>query len=179
MISDFAYVGSIVFCSEIVADWIKHCFITKMNFIKSDVYLEYGHTICMDITGKGDPDGINMDHTHNVVRRIGMAQIPLACVLVRYLNEAAKYSSSLLEISNTEVLALVVALFTILFVLKIFLGIVIINLAAWNLGDVSENKNGEEYIVGKTYNMPKPIFGRSVSLQQLFHGSGRGKQHRE
>lgn len=172
MTSDFAYVGVIVFCSEIIADWIKHCFITKINFIKSDVYIEYRNKICMDITGKGAPEGINMDHTHNVVRTVGLAQIPLVCVLVRYLSEAAKYSTSLLEISSTDQVLLVFVIFTILFIAKIFLGIVILNLASWSLSDVpSDSKTVDESVyeqVGLMKPLTKPL--RSISMQQLFHG---------
>ena len=171
MTSDFVYVGVIVFCSEIIADWIKHCFITKLNFIKSDVYIEYRRNICTDITGKGAPEGINMDHTHNVVRRVGLAQIPLACVLVRYLSEAAKYSTSLLEISNPDLILLVLLIFMILFIVKIFIGIVVLNLATWNLSDVpDDNKVADEFSQRSSMKpYTKPL--RSISMQQLFHGS--------
>ena len=182
--SDFAYVGVIVFCSEIVADWIKHCFITKLNLIKSDVYVEYRYSICMEITGKGAPEGINMDHTHNIVRRLGLAQIPLACVLVRYLSEAAKYSTSLLEVSNLDLFILIFLVFTILFIIKICIGIVILNLASYNLSDHSldndDNMTLNEYenYQQATINgyRKKPL--HSISMQQLFHG-GFDKVHME
>jgi hypothetical protein len=32
-----------------------------------------------------------MDHTHAVVKRLGFAQVPLVCVMIRYLKEAARY----------------------------------------------------------------------------------------
>mmetsp|Transcript_122 Transcript_122/g.142 ORF Transcript_122/g.142 Transcript_122/m.142 type:complete len:662 (-) Transcript_122:38-2023(-) len=179
MINDFAYVAFAVFCSEIAADWIKHCFITKLNLIKSSVYIEYRHTICSEITGKGaNVGGINMDHTHNVVRRMGLAQIPLACVMVRFLLEATKYSSSLLEISNTNLVLLVIGLFVILFIIKIFLGIVTLKIATLVLEN-SAVKDKSSQTDTHFPIIPAPTrFGRSVSMRELFHGTDR-KLHSE
>lgn len=49
-----------------------------------------------DITGVGQ-DGSNVDHTHKVVKRLGFAQIPLACVMARYVAEAVRYADNLSE----------------------------------------------------------------------------------
>jgi len=43
-----------------------------------------------DVTGVGH-EGLSMDHTHAVVKRLGFAQIPLVCVMLRYLKEATRY----------------------------------------------------------------------------------------
>jgi hypothetical protein len=43
-----------------------------------------------DVTGIGH-EGVNLDHSHAVVKRMGLAQLPLVCVMFRILGEAAKY----------------------------------------------------------------------------------------
>ena len=44
------------------------------------------------MTGIGH-EGVNLDNSHAVVKRIGLAQIPLVCVMVRYVKEAYKYAT--------------------------------------------------------------------------------------
>ena len=78
--------------AEVVADWIKHSFITKFNFLPARVYPEYSMLLAGDVTGIGH-EGVNLDHSHAVVKRIGFAQIPLVCVLFRMCREAAKYAA--------------------------------------------------------------------------------------
>lgn len=82
---------AIVWCSELLSDSIKHAFITKFNFLPSKVYPEYALLLAGDVTGIGH-EGVNLDHSHAVVKRIGFAQIPLVCVMVRLLQEALKYA---------------------------------------------------------------------------------------
>jgi hypothetical protein len=86
----------LVWCAELLADWIKHAFITKFNFLPARVYPEYALLLAGDVTGIGH-EGVNLDHSHAVVKRIGFAQIPLICVMFRLLKEAAKYASSTYE----------------------------------------------------------------------------------
>jgi Eukaryotic membrane protein family len=83
----------LVWCTEIVADWIKHAFITKFNFLPARVYPEYALLLAGDVTGIGH-EGMSLDHSHAVVKRIGFAQIPLLCVMFRLLKEAAKYAKN-------------------------------------------------------------------------------------
>jgi hypothetical protein len=89
----FSYlrVCGIVCGAEVIADWIKHAFITKFNFLPARVYPEYALLLAGDVTGIGH-EGVNLDHSHAVVKRIGFAQIPLVCVLFRLIREAAKYA---------------------------------------------------------------------------------------
>lgn len=89
---DYVKMCCIVWFAEMLSDWIKHSFITKFNFISSKVYGEYALLLAGDVTGIGH-EGVNLDHSHAVVKRIGLAQVPLVCVLARYLTEAARYSS--------------------------------------------------------------------------------------
>ena len=89
-ISYFRVCG-IVCGAEVIADWIKHSFITKFNFLPARVYPEYSLLLAGDVTGIGH-EGVNLDHSHAVVKRIGFAQIPMVCVLFRLVREAAKYA---------------------------------------------------------------------------------------
>ena len=90
MVYSYVQMCGIVWCTEWPADWIKHAFITKLNFIDSRVYYEYALLLAGDVTGIGH-EGENLDYTHAVVKRIGLAQIPLVCVMARYVREAFKY----------------------------------------------------------------------------------------
>jgi Eukaryotic membrane protein family len=83
----------IVWGSEILADWIKHAFVTKFNFLPARVYPEYSLLLAGDVTGFGH-EGFNLDHSHAVVKRMGFAQIPLVCVMFRLLREAVKYAGA-------------------------------------------------------------------------------------
>lgn len=82
--------GALVLASEMLCDWIKHSFITRLNFIRSDVYEDYSLILAGDVTGIGH-EGVNLDNTHAVVKRLGLAQIPILCVTMRYLREALRY----------------------------------------------------------------------------------------
>lgn len=93
----------LVWCAELVADWIKHAFITKFNFLPARVYPEYALLLAGDVTGIGHDDegGTSLDHSHAVVKRIGFAQIPLLCVMFRMLKEAAKYARNKTFLPNS------------------------------------------------------------------------------
>lgn len=82
----------IVWCAEWISDWLKHAFITKANYIASGVYSEYALLLAGDNSGFGH-EGQNLDHSHAVVKRLGLAQLPLVCVMAKYLQEAYKYAT--------------------------------------------------------------------------------------
>ena len=84
-------VCALVCGAELLADWIKHSFISKFNFLPSKVYKEFALLLAGDFTGIGH-EGVNLDHSHAVVKRIGFAQIPLVCVMFRLVAEAVKYA---------------------------------------------------------------------------------------
>mmetsp|Transcript_6507 Transcript_6507/g.7382 ORF Transcript_6507/g.7382 Transcript_6507/m.7382 type:complete len:835 (+) Transcript_6507:3-2507(+) len=92
MLYSYLSMCGIVWCAEWLADWLKHSFITKFNFIASGVYSEYGLLLAGDVSGFGH-EGDNLDHSHAVVKRLGLAQIPLVCVMAKYLKEAYKYAT--------------------------------------------------------------------------------------
>jgi hypothetical protein len=58
--------------------------------LPAKVYPEYALLLAGDVTGIGH-EGVNLDHSHAVVKRMGLAQLPLVCVMFRILGEAAKY----------------------------------------------------------------------------------------
>ena len=87
----FARVSIIVFSGELLSDWVKHSFITKFNRLKSTIYSDFSLVLSADITGKGH-ENVNLDHTHAIVKRVGLAQIPFCVVVIRFVIEAGKYS---------------------------------------------------------------------------------------
>ena len=119
MVDDYYTMCGIVLVAELISDWvslllcinvllrlscdvliisllfdliqIKHSFITKFNLIKSSAYFDYALVISGDVTGIGH-EGLNLDSTHAAVKRLGLAQIPLACVTARYLHEAVRFA---------------------------------------------------------------------------------------
>jgi len=138
MVNDYVYMSGMIILAEMLCDWIKHSFITKFNFIKSSVYQDYALILAGDITGVGQ-DGLNIDHTHTVVKRIGFAQIPLACVMARYVAEAARYADTLSDDGDSnhvlyslavllkrgswsQVWSVLITLFVVLLTLKGLLG---------------------------------------------------------
>jgi hypothetical protein len=91
---DFARMCGIVLCAELLADWIKHSFVTKFNFLPAKVYPEYAVLLAGDVTGIGHESkhSHNLDHSHAVVKRIGFAHIPMVSVMLRLVREAIKYA---------------------------------------------------------------------------------------
>mmetsp|Transcript_17618 Transcript_17618/g.43962 ORF Transcript_17618/g.43962 Transcript_17618/m.43962 type:complete len:826 (-) Transcript_17618:1419-3896(-) len=83
----------VVVGGEWLSDWLKHSFITKFNFIASGVYSEYSLLLAGDVSGFGHEGGENLDKSHAVVKRLGLAQIPLVCVMAKYLKECYKYQT--------------------------------------------------------------------------------------
>ena len=65
----------------------------NMRRIKSSVYDDYNLVLAGDLTGIGH-ENVNLDHHHAIVKRLGLAQVPLCVVMVRFLLEAAKYSAT-------------------------------------------------------------------------------------
>ena len=122
--SDYQRIAGIVWMSELLCDWLKHAFITKFNFIPSSVYPEYSLLLAGDVTGIGH-EGVNLDHSHAVVKRIGFAQLPLVCVMARLVREGAKYMSLRVDSGTVQPIVLFLACagsWIALLALKIFLG---------------------------------------------------------
>lgn len=118
----FLKVGLIVLFGEMFSDWVKHSFITKFNKIKSTVYSDYMLILCGDLVG-----GEKHESTHAINKRLGMAQIPFACVVVRMVAEATKYSTYYFGTATLVVGGLGAG--ATLLLLKIMLGLALKNIA--------------------------------------------------
>jgi len=123
----FLQMGILVIASETVADWIKHSFIAKFNFIPSNVYDDYALIIAGDVTGIGH-EGVNIDQTHAVVKRVGLAQLPLLCVTMRYLTEALRYSYITYDDAGTIFFTCLVS-FAVLLLVKVVTAMILRNVA--------------------------------------------------
>jgi len=121
MIYKYMHMCGIVWCAEWLSDWIKHAFITKANYIASGVYSEYGLLLAGDYSGFGH-EGENLDHSHAVVKRLGLAQIPLVCICAKYLKEAYKYGTYERQPQSWMIIAGVFTLWSILLICKLSLG---------------------------------------------------------
>ena len=155
MVESYLTMCAIVISSEMLCDWIKHMFITKFNFLKSTVYPDYALILAGDVTGIGH-EGINLNHTHAVVKRLGFSQIPLVCVMARYIREALRYGI-VLSGDNSDhffnsfaslytkrnwgtILAILVTMFLCLLAMKIMIGFVVLRTAR-RLLDCPPSKN--------------------------------------
>jgi hypothetical protein len=121
MVMNYIHMCGIVWAAEWLCDWIKHSFITKFNYISSGIYPEYGLLLAGDVTGFGH-EGISLDHSHAVVKRIGLAQLPLVCVMARYLNEAYKYATYQSEPPRWMIVVGFFAVWLVLLICKLSLG---------------------------------------------------------
>jgi len=119
----FLKVGGIVLFGEMFSDWVKHSFITKFNHVKSTVYSDYMLILCGDLVG-----GEKHESTHAINKRLGMAQIPFACVVVRMVSEANKYSTYYFS-SNATIVAVAFFTFAFLLFVKIILGLALKSIA--------------------------------------------------
>jgi hypothetical protein len=120
---DFLRICGYVSGAEFLSDWIKHAFITKFNFLPASVYTGYALLLAGDVTGFGH-EGVNFDHSHAVVKRIGFAQIPLLCVMFRLLREAAKYAAITAQTPKSQSFKVLVVcvLWSFLLAIKLALG---------------------------------------------------------
>lgn len=80
----FGKVALMMMVGESIADCMKHAFINKFNFIDASVYQDFAFILRKDILSNRK-DQIILDHTYSVTRRLGLSQIPLGCVCVRYI----------------------------------------------------------------------------------------------
>jgi len=178
MVNDYVKISCIIMSAELICDWIKHSFITKLNSIKSSVYDEYALILARDITGVGH-EGVNIDPTHAVVKRLGFAQIPLFCVMARYLTEAVRYAEILSDAGDSNhvlysiavlytrgswslVTSSMFSVFLLLLVLKILLGQAVTTASRKILSRLSDGK--DKLISAKKSAKVSDTIGRKLSL---------------
>ena len=74
-------VWTVIYCSEVIIDWIKHSFITKFNHIPPPFYKNFVRVLCEDIT-KPRPAARSLGGS-SVSKRIGFVSVPLAALCIR------------------------------------------------------------------------------------------------
>ncbi|KAG0236866.1 hypothetical protein BGW42_002364 [Actinomortierella wolfii] len=75
---------------ETLVDWLKHAFITKFNQIRPTVYSRFVDILSRDLVvgsptrlpGKSQSQTMFVDQSPMVSRRIGLASLPLACLVI-------------------------------------------------------------------------------------------------
>jgi len=176
MVNDYVIMACIIMVAEMICDWIKHSFITKLNFIKSSTYRDYALILAGDITGVGH-EGVNIDHTHAVVKRLGFAQIPLACVMARYIREAARYADILADAGDANhvlyPIAFVYAHGSLSLVSSILLAVFVFFLLLKMLLGLAVNSVARNIIVFASYDERNKL---SVSTEILKSSSSKRKK---
>ncbi|KDN47252.1 hypothetical protein RSAG8_03731, partial [Rhizoctonia solani AG-8 WAC10335] len=83
-----------VLLSEIVVDWLKHAFITKLNHIRPSVYERYTDVLCRDLlasgSGRSSHKNTYVDQSPLVARRLGLATLPLAVLVLLIGSQSAE-----------------------------------------------------------------------------------------
>jgi hypothetical protein len=85
---------------ECLSDCVKHAFMNKFNSINASVYEDFAYILRSDLLNY-QCDTIVLDHTYSVTRRLGLAQIPLAAVTLRYVLLAISRVSIAWQNANT------------------------------------------------------------------------------
>jgi Na+-transporting methylmalonyl-CoA/oxaloacetate decarboxylase gamma subunit len=125
-----------------VVDWIKHAFIAKFNKISASTYKDYSRILRCDIFD-GHKGKMTLDHSYAITKRLGMSQIPLACVFFRFIMIA--YSSSGLpavvaQLSYGQITMVALGIWVVLIVIKILYGMCLI----YYVGDKNNRERKKE-----------------------------------
>ncbi|KAA0160803.1 hypothetical protein FNF28_05327 [Cafeteria roenbergensis] len=75
----------VVIVAELILDWVKHYFICKYNGFKPAVYDDGATILSHDVVMARDFRATTLDPTLSPSKRLGLATLPLACVIVRFL----------------------------------------------------------------------------------------------
>eukprot|EP00617_Octactis_speculum_P015926 CAMPEP_0185754512 /NCGR_PEP_ID=MMETSP1174-20130828/13160_1 /TAXON_ID=35687 /ORGANISM="Dictyocha speculum, Strain CCMP1381" /LENGTH=284 /DNA_ID=CAMNT_0028432763 /DNA_START=334 /DNA_END=1189 /DNA_ORIENTATION=- len=122
----------IVFGFEVVADFVKHCFIAKGNGHSPELYVKFLNALVRDVTEtRHDENGRGiLDHTHILTHRLGLAQLPLACVFARFSQDIWTRAFARYPASLPDPWRLAIILYIGLIELKILTGIVLTGMSA-------------------------------------------------
>ncbi|KAJ1435235.1 eukaryotic membrane protein family-domain-containing protein [Ochromonadaceae sp. CCMP2298] len=121
----FVRLTLMVFVGECFADWMKHAFINKFNMINATVYEDFAYVLRNDILSN-QKDEVILDHTYSVTRRLGLSQIPLGCVCIRYIMLACNTPLVQLYFEGHSAFSLLLQsclLFLALVLLKVVIGV--------------------------------------------------------
>ena len=128
----FLNIVSVVLSAEMLADWVKHAFIAKFNGIDASSYGEHALVLATDIAScrRSDMPRVINDHTYAITKRIGLAQIPLACLFVRVMGMTLPHVRLAINPRSDGAALLIGALaFVIALLLKILTGVLLMAIA--------------------------------------------------
>eukprot|EP00605_Chrysophyceae_sp_TOSAG23-4_P001907 GSChrysophyteH1.ASY1.ANO1.2105.1 assembled CDS len=120
------FIMIMMYAGECLSDWIKHAFISKFNHIDASVYEDYSRVLRKDILSYQKDKEKGVDRTYAITRRVGLSQIPLACVTIRYLNLAwtsPQFQYAIAQWKNSHKWAVIGLLFLGLLTFKVLFGI--------------------------------------------------------
>lgn len=72
-----------IFGAELLVDYVKHSFICKFNRLDADLYSTYSAILAHDMVSVRGRMNTTLDPTHARSRRLGLATLPLASVVLR------------------------------------------------------------------------------------------------
>ncbi len=84
-----------------------------------------------------------LDHTHGLARRIGLAQLPLACIATRFMQDVWARVVSRYAVTAAGQAHILCAAFACLFMLKVLTGIVLAGVCA-EIRITEENSKAEK-----------------------------------
>jgi len=67
---DISMVVGMILLGEVVADSVKHAFITKFNEIDAGAYQKYTEELAMEITLYRKNKNLMLDHTHAITKKV-------------------------------------------------------------------------------------------------------------
>lgn len=152
-----------VLISEVLVDWLKHAFIAKQNHIRPAVYGRFVDVLCRDILppqssvamdGYTQRQSSFVDQSPLVIRRLGLAVLPLVCVLIRMASQVVymflpkERTSFEYVIQTTAVFFSTLAVWLILVVFKLLLGSYLVSYAkqryaSWHEREKEEQRNAK------------------------------------
>lgn len=152
-----------VLISEVLVDWLKHAFIAKQNHIRPAVYGRFVDVLCRDILPSQSSvamDGYTqrqssfVDQSPLVIRRLGLAVLPLVCVLIRMASQVVymflpkERTSFEYAIQTTVVFFGTLAVWLSLVVFKLLLGSYLVSYAkqryaSWHEREKEEQRNAK------------------------------------
>lgn len=152
-----------VLISEVLVDWLKHAFIAKQNHIRPAVYGRFVDVLCRDILPPQSSVAMDgymqrqpsfVDQSPLVIRRLGLAVLPLVCVLIRMASQVV-YMFLPKERTTLEYALQTVAVFfgtlvvwLLLVVFKLLLGAYLVSYAkqryaSWHEREKEEQRNAK------------------------------------
>lgn len=152
-----------VLISEVLVDWLKHAFIAKQNHIRPAVYGRFVDVLCRDILppqssvamdGYTQRQSSFVDQSPLVIRRLGLAVLPLVCVLIRMASQVVymflpkERTSFEYVIQTTAVFFSTLAVWLSLVVFKLLLGSYLVSYAkrryaSWHEREKEEQRNAK------------------------------------